>query len=435
MARAPLMLCYYYPPLVDVGSQRSVAFARGMTAQGWAPHVLTVKNPDRDFCLLGNAVPPPEVPHSRVCSLLNPYRPLGKLNGLLARVLGLAGVELQRNPFYDLFCVPDAFWGWIPLAIGKGLALVREKRLDTLYVSCSPFSAGLIGTGLKAATGLPLVLDFRDPFALPEVAHGHPPAFRRQMEQAIEAFLLSRTDLLVVTSEETREAYLTRYPFLEGRCFTVHNGFEAEFLPARRPAPYERFTVVFAGQFCFYRPRIAPYTDAFFGALSLLKREGRIHASDFQFLFYGEEGDREQILALAGNYGIADLVHVHPRVSRKEVLRIVTRSHLQLLRIPQPMIATKLFEAIALGIPQLAPIPEGEAARILRRYSPGSPIVTDPDPAKVAEALERTISAYRRGEVPPNDVTGFLTHYSRESLTLKLMEIMERTLPGAGRRR
>jgi hypothetical protein len=45
-----LMLCYYYPPLTDVGSKRSVAFSKYFKKHGWNPCVLSVTNPDRAYC-------------------------------------------------------------------------------------------------------------------------------------------------------------------------------------------------------------------------------------------------------------------------------------------------------------------------------------------------------------------------------------------------
>ena len=57
-----LMVCYYYPPVTDVGSKRSVAFSKYFKKNGWSPSVLSVKNPDRYYCSVGHDVPPDGVP-------------------------------------------------------------------------------------------------------------------------------------------------------------------------------------------------------------------------------------------------------------------------------------------------------------------------------------------------------------------------------------
>ena len=65
------MLCYYYPPLVDVGCKRSVAFSKYFKKHGWIPHVLSVKNPDRTFCSVGDDATPAGVHTEYSYSIIN----------------------------------------------------------------------------------------------------------------------------------------------------------------------------------------------------------------------------------------------------------------------------------------------------------------------------------------------------------------------------
>ena len=62
MGKNILMICYYYPPLADVGCKRSVAFATFFKKFGWSPYVLSVKNPDKAYCSLGNEKIPEGIP-------------------------------------------------------------------------------------------------------------------------------------------------------------------------------------------------------------------------------------------------------------------------------------------------------------------------------------------------------------------------------------
>ena len=149
--------------LTDVGSKRSVAFSKYFKKHGWNPYVLSVKNPDRSYCSVGTDAPPAGVPTAYTYSLINLYRPLGKLNGALSRLAGLFQMKISRNHLYDLFCIPDYFWGWIPLTVLKGYRLIKRQNIDTIYVSCSPHSASLAGIILKRLLGKPLIIDYRDP--------------------------------------------------------------------------------------------------------------------------------------------------------------------------------------------------------------------------------------------------------------------------------
>lgn len=415
------MVCYYYPPLTDVGCKRSVAFSKYFKKHGWAPYVLSVKNPDKAYCSVGKDAPPPGIPVSYAYSLINLYKPLGKLNGALSRLAGLFNITIKRNYFYDLFCVPDYFWGWIPLACIAGYRLIKKHAIDVIYVSCTPHSASLTGIILKRLSGKPLVVDFRDPFALEAVgAAMGTPRWRRKINGFIEKFIIHQTDIFVVNNEGTREAYLRQYPFIQDKIFAVHNGFETDGVTFEKKEKHAKFTIVYTGDFYWY----AQQSAVFFEALALLKSEGKVNAGSFQFLFFGD--GKDLIAGLAEENHISDLVAAHSRIPYREVLDVLARSHLQLLRIIDPMLSTKLFEGIPLNVPFLATISSREAEELIKRYSPGSYVVREKSPRKVADAILDATAKYKNGQIQDNQVREFLTRYSRESLTLRLMDIIER---------
>lgn len=416
-----LMICYYFPPVADIGSRRSVSFAGYFQRFGWTPLVLSVSNPDPAYCTVGAESPPDGVRTVYAPSLVNIYRLFGRLNGALTRVLGRLGLAPKRNYFYDLFCIPDLFFGWIPLASLKGRALIKQERPELIYVSCSPFSAALVGVLLKKLSGLPLVVDFRDPFALEAITALGVPRWRQRLNRAIEGAILRHADRLVVTTEETRALYAEQYPAQRGKIVTIHNGFEPTGVTPG-VARAEKFTIIYAGQFYDYDPRNARYTHDFFAALRLLKERCQVSAEDFQFVYYG--GLHGAIAALARQHGVEDLVPANGPASHPLVLEAVSRAHLQLLRIVKPMISTKLFEGLAMDLPFLATIPEGEVADLVRRYSPGSYLITDSSAETIADAIVDARQKYAAGRMPGNHTREFLQTFSRQSLALKMMQLM-----------
>jgi hypothetical protein len=90
------------------------------------------------------------------------------------------------------------------------------------------------------------------------------------------------------------------------------------------------------------------------------------------------------------------------------------------------MISTKLFEGIALNIPFLATIPEGEVAEIISRYSPSSRVVSEESAGEIRKAILETIREYRRGSIKDNYVSEFLDEFSREEMSRRLEWIIER---------
>lgn len=422
MAKRILMICYYYPPLLDVGCKRSVGFSKYFKQHGWLPYVLSIKNPDKTYCITGNDFPPHGVFTKYSYSVINPYRFAGKVNGLFTRIMRVFHVEIRRNYFRDLLCIPDLFWGWIPLAVADGLKIIRQRAIDLIYVSCPPFSGGLIGIILKSLVKRPLCLDFRDPYALEKLRFANLTTFRKKIDAKIEKWLLTKTDILVVTSEDMRREYVLRYPDLKKKIFTVHNGVDVEPVNIILPeSKYDKFTIVYAGLYFYSAYEWDP--NFFFEALAILSSKGIINAKNFQFLFYGE--GQKQVAEIAKTFGVKDIVIAHPRLDYSSIIQIIRRSHLQLLRNRNLVIPSKLYDGIALNVPFLATIPGGEAELIIRKYSPDSYIITKESASDVAAAICDAIEKYKRKFRFENDVSGFFKQFSREHLSFKLMKILE----------
>ncbi|BBO67281.1 hypothetical protein DSCA_12110 [Desulfosarcina alkanivorans] len=420
MGKKILMICYYYPPLTDVGCKRSVAFAKYWHKEGWHPHVLSVKNPDKYYCSLGDDKPPEDIPVTYAYSLLNVYRFFGRVNGILDRLVGLFGGKLKHNYFYDIFCVPDIFFGWIIPAIISGYRIITRERIDIIYVSVSPVSGGIIGWVLKILTGKTLVVDFRDLFGVDgakyNIIYGGP-LIRKLIDRLIVASILKLSDLFIVTTGETKELYLEQFPEVREKIRTIYNGFDDQFLSVvKEQEKNSKFTIIYTGNFYY---NIA--FDYFFEALGILKNEGMINSEEFQFLFYG--GQIERIQDSIERWDVGDLIHVKPRIPYVDILVEIKRAHIQLLRIIQPMISTKLFEGIALDIPLLSTIPEGEVARIVRKYSPSSAVITDESASSVASWLGKAVISNRK-DFPGNNIQDFLASFSRRELSLELLKFL-----------
>lgn len=423
--RKVLMLCYYYPPLTDVGCRRSVAFSRYFKQYGWEPTVLSVSNPDRVFCRLGTEAPPEGVDVRYCRSWINSYWFLGKLNGLLSRFLRLFGVRLKRNHFYDLINIPDLFWGWIPAATIKGYQLIKKNGIDLIYVSCSPFSSAVAGVLLKKMTGKPLVLDFRDPFALevPPFPLNDVPAYRRKINRALESWLLNNTDVFIVTPDEIRQRYIQQYPQVARKIFTIYNGIEPDDIKVDECEEFAKFTIVYGGNFYFDYIE----SDVFFQALAQLKATGELTAGNFQFLYYG--GDGQRINDKAKEYALEDLVITNGMIPYKKMLETLSGADLQLLRIVEANMGTKIFDGLALNVPLLATIPEGEPSDIVRKYSPESYLVGTQSPEKVAAAIRDAMDkpqSQRRAQ--PRLNADFIDDFSRKTTARQLMKIIENYL-------
>ena len=111
-------------------------------------------------------------------------------------------LQLQRRPnVFHSWCLPDPQIAW--LSTFRGLLLARH--CDCLYASCSPFSSALSGCLIKLMTGTPLVLDFRDPWALNP--HANRGAIQKQLLSWLERWVVGTCDVLILNTPGAERLY------------------------------------------------------------------------------------------------------------------------------------------------------------------------------------------------------------------------------------
>lgn len=421
-----LMICYYFPPLTDVGAKRSVAFAKYFKKNSWQPHIISVKNPDKSYCTIGNENPPNGVNTVYTRSIFNLSKISGLIHGLTSKFAKLIGIKEPVNYFYQFFCIPDIFWGWIPATVKKALKLIKNNNIDVIYVTCTPYTSAIIGIILKKITGKKLIIDFRDQRGIEKDElwdKKFPIKIRKNIEKKWVKKSLEVADLFIVTSEEIKSRFIQAFPFVKNKIHTVYNGFDSDFMPdVGRKGKKDKFTIIYTGDFYFYSIK----SLVFFEALALLKKEKEINQTDFNFLYYGDA--KEEIIRYANDFSITDLISANGRVPYNQVLEEIQSSHLQLIRIVPPMISTKVFEGIPLNVPFLATIQSTEVENIINQFSPSSSVIVNNVAREVADAILCTRDSYKQNIIENNKSEDFLKKYSRESQTEVLISLIEKEL-------
>ena len=419
-----LMISYYYPPLDDVGALKSLGFSKNLPDFGWEPHVLTIKNPDSSYCLVGNSLQPNNtiVFYSR--SLFNLNRVVWKINGLIKLFLKVIGKDLKKNIFHDLICIPDVFIGWIIPCFLRGLYLSKKIGINVIYVSCRPFSSALTGVLLKKVLKKPLILDFRDPMSFPYIDFDNDKLgkFRHRLIKNIERYTLKNADRFIVTTDETRNEYLSLYPFLKGKIDRIYNGFLMEIKISDDNPTFDKFTIIYVGN--FYYSSIS--SDKFFLALQKIVANKLIPQTKFVFLYLGGINKKNNWLEKVGHkYNITDIIVAPGQVSREESLQAISKASLLLLRIIPPCISTKLYEGLVVGTPFLATIDKGEVEELIREYSPHSYIITSDNVDDIVNAIIDAYHKWEKGELRKIVSQEYLESFNKKELTKELAKILE----------
>jgi glycosyltransferase involved in cell wall biosynthesis len=335
-----------------------------------------------------------------------------------AGLTGIAPKKPPRGPSYyggaasklyqTLFNFPDKQVGWLPAARRQAFELFKEWRPDVIFASAPPFTTLLIGYLLSRATGIPLIIEYRDRWS--DDPYYPPPWWRRQMERWMEGKISRHASAISTVSEPWAEAYRSRY----GKPVAViYNGYdpadqEAGTATAEPGGWPERNVLRITHTGGIYRGRRDP--RPLFAAISQhdeLKRKVRV-------VFYGLETD--YVPFLARGHGVEDIIEIHSRVGHAESLRQQRRSDVLLLMqmdspLEQGNVPGKFFEYLGARRPILVlGWAKGVPATIVRQRGAGAAIT---EPEAIAEQLRAWLTIKEReGRLPDlsEEVCAGFTH-------------------------
>jgi glycosyltransferase involved in cell wall biosynthesis len=402
-AKSVLMICYAYPPLAASGVARTKAFSALLPEFGWAPTVLTARNPKDRWTARGESEPA-GVRVVRTVEL-DLQRPVDLCQAAIDRILWPFGVVPRRNYCRELVCVPDAQIAWLHRRAGIRLA----RQSDVVFASCAPFSSAVTASLIKRATGKPLVLDFRDAWTLNP--HADPLPSSRAVIRTLERFALQHCDALILNTPSALKSYREAYPALRRRMWVIPNGYDRLNLPTPSDRQGDTFTIMHLGS--FYGRR---------GPERLLEALESLQAADVEFVQVG------QPFAEYARFQGRVRMRVIPTVPHGEALSLMRSA--SLLYLKQGFeegtrnyiaIAAKTYEYLATGLPILADCPPGDNADLVAAYSQDSYVVTSNASADLRAAVVRAIE--RRADRAPSVSAEFVKVFDRRALTSRLAQV------------
>lgn len=403
-----LMICYYFPPIVTSGVTRSLEFSKLLPDFGWEPRVLTVRHSKDPWVRRERGDNPQGVRVERTFEW-NLASLADFLHGCCCRVARLFGKTLEENLFREYLCIPDAQIAWFSTIP----ALRPARECDLIYVSCTPFSSSVSGAILKRLTGRPLVVDFRDAWALNP--HARPHRLPGAIMSRLERLVLDSCDVLVVNTDGAARLYAEAYPEHREKIVAIPNGYDA-LTPVERPRVDGDFQIMHVGS--FYGPR---NPDALLECLAEMNRD------DIVFVQVGGSFDSYE------RFKDRVRIRIVPPVSREGALKLMKEA--SLLYIKQVAsehiaVAAKTYEYLATGLPILAEAPPGDNAELVRKYASTGYVVTSGTRADLRHAVESAYQARSRActAIHPE----FATKFSRPELTRRLATLFDKVTSRAG---
>lgn len=436
-----LFIAYYFPPDSSSGALRPLFFANHLLEMGAKVTVLTARREDflgeqpKDHSLVSRLHKDVRVvrakvrrPREYVLSLRDKWfsdktakpneksRPgsspgSGKINKSARQKL--------KDLITDLLASPDPHVGWIPDAVKCGRRIIEENEIDVVIATGSPWSGLLTGVLLRKKRGIPLILDFRDPWVA-NPGFTQRGRFSGYLETKMEHYVVSRADKIIANTEELRRNFLQRYPFLSAdNVYSLPNGFE-DYLVSKAPRN-KHFTLVHAGALYFSRTPL-PLLEALYELLST----GEIASGDIRLVLVGGiDAVDEKLQKLLDEPLLNEAVQVIPRLPYAEALAHQLEADALLLVQPGfPLqVPRKLYEYMAMRRAVLALTDEsGATARVIRECNLGSVVQNN------AQAIKPVLlEMFRRWQ--ENSVgcqaSPLVENYKNDVLTRRLFEILQ----------
>jgi len=410
MVKRVLMVAFHFPPLRgSSGIQRALKFAQYLPAQGWQPLVLSA--------------------HPRAYLNQGPDQ-MGEIppEAIVRRAFALdTGRHLAwRGRYLGFMAWPDRFAAWVLGAVPAGLAMVRKYRPQVLWTTYPIASATLIGLLLHKLTGLPWVIDFRDPMT--DVTYPPDPRVRA-IWRWIERKAVYNAALVVCNTPSAVVTYTTRYPELpRSRFAMLENGYDEEnfrnaaLAPTTGRAPGQPFTLIHSG--IIYPSERDPVPLV--RALGELKASGAIDAGQLHLVLRATAHD-DYVRGLLEEHGISDLVTIAPHVPYQAALaEMLSADGLLVLQATNcnHQIPAKLYEYLRAGRPILALTDAaGDTAATLRAAGVDTIAPLD-DSEGIKRGLLHFLQLARAGQAPL-PAPAAVAAASRQARTVKLAQMLD----------
>ena len=192
-----------------------------------------------------------------------------------------AAVETAQAWHYH----PDMARHWVQPAVDATVEVSRRNRADVIWATIGPASSGIVARRASSRTGVPYVLDFRDPWGLDYYdAEVRRPAWVKRADRLAFHRMFENAQAVVFQFAAVAACYWHAYPGAldANRIHIIPNGYEGTVQESAMP-DLDRCTALYAGTLStYYR------YDSLLEALALLKKHCGCEARQLRIVFVGD---------------------------------------------------------------------------------------------------------------------------------------------------
>jgi hypothetical protein len=340
-------------------------------------------------------------------------------------------LSLDRR-YVSWTALPDRWVSWVAWAVPAGLRMIRKYRPMVLWSTYPIATALWIGYILHRLSGIPWVVDVRDPLTEDDPRTGQPYPTDSKLWRArrmIEERAVFHSSRTVLVTTGSRKIYADRYTAIsDDHWAVIPNGYSDETFAAaernitRLPRNGGPMHLLHSG-ILYPTPDRDP--SAFFEALNRLRVTGRISPGQLQVTLRASGYDdwyREQIHV----NGLDEMVQLAPPISYQDALaEMLTADGLLIFQgyTSNPAVPAKLYEYLRARRPIFALADaNGDTAATLRSARMGTLVPLDSSD-RIAEGLVGFLDSVRNGSASIAD-DSVVRSFARESRSRDLAALL-----------
>lgn len=387
-----LIISTYFPPMGGIGTVRVTKYVKYLKQFNWKPTVITIDDKfiqKKDETLLKD-----------IDSDINIYR-----------------IKFERKN-KD---ISIDFYKALKKQVGQ---IIEKQKFDMVYITVGPFGILPIGEYIYKEYGIKFVLDMRDPWKLQTLNYNNKINYiiamiKKIIKGMIEKKSFKNASYICTVNDTMTKDYATEYPQYKNKFITIPNGIDVDDYTDIEPKKFKKFTIVYAGKF----ETAAGFRDPtnIFKAIKELIDE----KYDIEFIHIGDE--EAIIVDIAQKVGIIENCGFLGRKTYQETLRYCKGANILLVigGNEKSEQTGKIFDCIGCSRPIMVLSNKESEINVVCNKINNTTCMEKDD----TEKMKQTIIYYYKNS-DKEVKTKIPKDYTREYLTNKLVEIINRTDKG-----
>lgn len=315
------------------------------------------------------------------------------------------------------------------------VASLFQKRPDVVVATSPQFFTAVAGWAVGLCRRRPFVFELGDIWPASIIAVGAmEPSFMIRMMERLELFLYRRSAAIVALTPAFKENLIGRG--IDGdKIPIVINGVDTDrFQSTPRD---EALTAEWGLKGRFVIGYIGTHGMAH-GLANVLDAADRLPEDDrVTFLFVGDGAERDDLIGIAARKGLENVrfIESQPRERMPAIWSVcdVALVHLRDSDVFSEVIPSKIFEAMAMGIPTLLVAPEGVASDIVLSTRSGVWVPAE-QPDRLADVAARLAAKPRLLELLGHRGAASSGRFSRQRQAEEMIRVLEVVAAGNGGR-